>query len=218
MPSGLIVKEILAIGSSAIIKQGSGSVTLFCINNILLVFTSTAMAVYGAFYRLYVFFITPVWALNNVLIPLTAYNWGMKKLQRILKFFKLSILYGLGVTLAGVAVICVWPEQFLALFNVSDEMKRIGITAFPILCMYLPFQGCSALMIAALQGIGEGKTALVAGICERLLFPLATAYLLAMTGALTAVWWSFTIAEFIGLLVCSLLIRQVYLKKIKALM
>jgi putative MATE family efflux protein len=213
----LIVKQIWTIGSSAIVKQASGSITLLCVNNILLTFTSTATAVFGAFYRLYVFFITPVWALTNTLVPLTAYNLGMKKQHRILQFFKLSIVYCLGITLLGVAVMSIWPERFLALFNASGEMKRIGMLALPILCVYLPFQGCSAVLISALQGIGAGKTALVAGICERLVFPLAAAYLLAMTGALEMVWWSFTIAEFFGLIVCSLLARRVYMTKIKAI-
>jgi putative MATE family efflux protein len=216
-PNGAIIKQILTIGSSSIIKQGSGSITLFCVNNILLSYTSTATAVYGAFFRLYVFFITPVWALGNILLPLTAYNLGMKERQRMLNFLKLSIFYGLAVTLLGVAVICIWPKHFLALFNASDEMKRIGILALPILSVLMPFQGCSTLIIAALQGVGAGKTALAAGICERLLFPLIFAYLLAMTGALWAIWWSFTLAEIIGLLVCSLLMRQVYVAKIRIL-
>jgi putative MATE family efflux protein len=214
---GSIIKRIWTIGSSAIVKQASGSITIFFINNILLAFASTAAAVYGAFYRLYVFFITPVWALTNVLIPLTAYNFGMKKKQRISKFFKLSLFYSLSVTLPGVAAICLWPEHFLALFNASSEMRRIGMPAFPILCAYLPFQGCSTVIISALQGLGLGKTALAAGICERLILPLAAAYLFAMAGTLQAVWWSFFAAEFIGLLICSLLMKQVYMTKIKTL-
>jgi putative MATE family efflux protein len=214
-PRKLIIKQIWIIGSSAIVKQASGSITLFCVNNIFLAFTPTATAVYGAFYRLYVFFITPVWALTNTLIPLAAYNLGMKKQHRILNFFKLSILYCLGITLPGVAVISIWPQQFLALFNATGEMKRIGMIAFPILCVFLPFQGCSTVIISALQGLGAGKTALVAGIGERLLFPLITAYLLALTEVLEMIWWSFAVAEFIGLIVCSLLMRQVYRAKIK---
>jgi putative MATE family efflux protein len=217
-PHGSIIKQIWTIGSSAIIKQGSSSITLFCVNNILLAFTSTATAVYGAFYRLNVFFITPTWALTNVLIPLIAYNFGMKKKQRILQFFKLSIFYSLAITLTGIAVICIWAEQFLALFNASDDMRRMGTIAFPILCVFLPFQGCSTVSISAMQGLGSGKTALAAGICERLLFPLAAAYLLAMTGVLEIIWWSFAIGELAGLVVCFLLIRRVYMMKIRTLM
>jgi putative MATE family efflux protein len=214
---GLVVKQIWEIGSSALIKQGSGSILLFCVNNILLGFTSTATAVYGVFYRFYVFFITPVWALTNVLVPLTAYNLGMKKRQRIWRFFKTSILYTLFITLIGVVAILFFTEQFLSLFNATGEMKTIGMIALPILCFYIPFQGCSAIMIAVLQGLGEGKKAMVAGMCERLLFPLAVMYLLAMTGLLDVVWWSFTIAEVLGLLVCLLLMRQVYVKKVQTL-
>jgi Na+-driven multidrug efflux pump len=119
----------------------------------------------------------------------------MKKRQRILQFFKLSVFYGLAVTLTGIAVICIWTQQFLALFNAPDEMRRIGMIAFPILCVFLPFQGLSTVIISALQRLGSGETALIAGICERLLLPLAAAYLLATTGVLESIWWFFTIAE-----------------------
>jgi Na+-driven multidrug efflux pump len=68
-------------------------------------------------------------------------------------------------------------------------------------------------MIAVLQGLGEGKRAMAAGMCERLLLPLAVMYLLAMAGSLDVVWWSFTIAEALGLLVCLWLTRQAYVKK-----
>jgi putative MATE family efflux protein len=212
-----VVKAIWGIGSSALIKQGSGSVLLFCVNNVLLGFTATATAVYGVFYRLYVFFITPVWALTSVLIPLTAYNFGMKKRQRVWRLFKLSMAYTLAITATGVVLLCFFPGQFLALFNAAGEMKAIGMIALPILCVYIPLQACSAIMIAALQGLGEGKGAIVSGICERLLFPLVVMHLLAMTGTLDVVWWSFAAAESLGLLVCSLLTRRVYVKKLKIL-
>jgi Na+-driven multidrug efflux pump len=96
-------------------------------------------------------------------------------------------------------------------------MKAIGMTALPLLCFYIPFQGCSAIMIAVLQGLGEGKRAMAAGLCERLLFPLAVMYLFALTGSLDAVWRSFTIAEVLGLLICLLLTRQAYTKKVQTL-
>jgi putative MATE family efflux protein len=212
-----VVRQIWAIGSSALIKQGSGSILLFFINNVLLGFTSTATAVYGVFYRFYVFFITPVWALTNVLIPLTAYNFGMQKRQRIWRFFKMSISYTLVIILIGVVLMRIFSAQFLALFKAAGDMKTLGATALPILCVYIPFQSCSAIMIAFLQGLGEGKKAMVAGMCERLLFPLAVMYLFSMTGELDVVWWSFTFAEILGLLLCSLLTWQAYGKKVKTL-
>jgi putative MATE family efflux protein len=216
-PQGGIMKRILTVGSSAVVKQGSGAVTLVCVNNILLGFTSSATAVYGAFNRLYVLFVTPVWAITNVLIVLVAYNLGARSRGRIIKLFKLSLCYGLGVTLPGVLLIGLLPGRLLALFGAQGDMMIIGIAALPILCIFLPFQGCSTIIIATLQGLGEGTIALIAGVCERLLLPLAAAYLFAMTNVLDMVWWSFTAAEVLGLLACGLLLWRVYQKTLRVL-
>lgn len=121
------------------------------------------------------------------------------------------------ITLTGVVAIFLFPEQFLSFSNATGAMKAIGMIALPILCAYIPLQGCLAIMIAVLQGLGEGKRAMLAGLCERLLFPLACMYLLAMSGALDVVWWSFAAAETLGLVLCSLLMRQAYVKKVQAL-
>jgi putative MATE family efflux protein len=211
------IKRILTVGSSAIIKQGSGAVTIVCLNSILLGFTSSATAVYGAFHRLYVLFLTPVWAFANVLIVLVAYNLGTVNKERVIKFSRLSLYYGLGLTALGTLLIGVFPGRFLALFGAKGDMMLIGVAALPILCIFLPFQGCSTIIIAVLQGLGEGKAALIAGLCERLLFPLAAAFLFAMTKVLAMVWWSFTAGEVLGLLTCVLLLWNVYKKKLRAL-
>jgi Na+-driven multidrug efflux pump len=158
----LIFGRILSIGVSSIAKQGVGAITLFFINGILLGFTVSATAVYGAYNALLVFLMTPVWALTNVLVPLIGFNYGAKKRLRIIKLFKLCMLYAFAVTALGGLALAFFPRQFLSLFNTTDNMYAIGAAAFIDLGVALPLRGMVTVFLAAMQGLGEGGKILIA--------------------------------------------------------
>ena len=56
-----------------------GSVMTFCMNLILGAFTTTAVAVFGVYFKLQSFFFMPVFGMNNALVPILAYNYGARK-------------------------------------------------------------------------------------------------------------------------------------------
>lgn len=49
---------------------GIGSLTNYLMNRILMAFTSTAVALYGAYFKLQSFFFMPVFGLNNGIVPI----------------------------------------------------------------------------------------------------------------------------------------------------
>ena len=200
-PDGKTLLRICGVGASAALKQGAAAVVLMLVNSLLYRFTETATAVYGAFNRLYVFFMTPSWAIEDVLVILAAYNLGIGSRKRVLRFFRLSLFSVLGITVAGAILLAVVPAPFLRIFGAEEAMLSLGKTAFPILACFLPFQGASSTISAMLQGLGDGKSALSAGLIERFALPLLLVYLLSLTGNLTLVWWAFPFAEILGLAV-----------------
>lgn len=205
---------ICGIGASAAVKQSAASVVLMIVNAMLFDFSSTATAVYGAFNRLYVFFLTPSWAIQDVLVILAAYNLGMGNKRRYTKIFRLALTWGVAITLTGCLLIVVLPEFFLSIFGAKEAMLSLGKTAFPILACYLPFQTIASTISAMLQGLGQGKVALYAGLIERFVLPLLFVYVLAMSGSLTLVWWAFTFAELIGMLISAVMLKYVYAKRL----
>ncbi len=76
-PSGAVhIKAIYRVGVPSIIMQSIGSVTTFGMNKILLVFFTTAAALYGVYFKLQSFIFMPVFGMNNGMIPIVAYNYG----------------------------------------------------------------------------------------------------------------------------------------------
>ena len=75
-PDGHIIGQIYAVGIPSIIMQAIGSVMTYGMNRILMVFTSTAAAVFGVYFKLQSFIFMPVFGLNNGMVPIIAYNYG----------------------------------------------------------------------------------------------------------------------------------------------
>ena len=211
------LKRICGVGSSAALKQGAAAVVLMLVNSLLFRFSETATAVYGAFNRLYVFFMTPSWAIEDVLVVLAAYNLGIRSRKRLLRLFRLSLFSALGITVLGCGLIFLIPAPLLKIFGAEEAMLELGTEALPILACFLPFQTVSSTVSAMLQGLGEGRDALIAGLTERFVLPITLVFLFSLTGNLTLVWWSFTMAEALGLVISALFMKKAFRKKVSVL-
>ena len=89
-PHGATIRRILSIGIPSVVMQSIGSVMTFLMNQILIAFSATAVAVFGVYFKLQSFFFMPLFGLNNATISIIAYNYGARKPQRITKTLKIS--------------------------------------------------------------------------------------------------------------------------------
>ena len=128
-PNLRTIKEIYAVGIPSIIMASIGSVMTFGLNKILLVFSSTATAVFGVYFKLQSFIFMPVFGINNGMVPIIAYNYGARNKDRLMKTVKISIMYGISIMLIGLVIFQVFPKELLSLFNASDKMISIGVPA-----------------------------------------------------------------------------------------
>ena len=69
-PSGKLMGEITAISIPSIIMSCISSLTCFVMNLILITFSSTAVAVFGVYFKLQSFVFMPVFGLNNGMVPI----------------------------------------------------------------------------------------------------------------------------------------------------
>ena len=73
-PNPAVAREIYRIGLPSIIMQSISSVMTFGINKIIIGFTDTATAVFGAYFKLRSFVFMPLFGLNNGMVPIISYN------------------------------------------------------------------------------------------------------------------------------------------------
>ena len=102
-PNRSIIAVIYEVGVPSIIMQSIGSVMVFGMNKILLMFSSTATAVFGVYFKLQSFVFMPVFGLNNGMIPIIAYNYGARNKKRILSTIRLSTGIAIAIMMVGLA-------------------------------------------------------------------------------------------------------------------
>ena len=194
-PNGKVVKQIYMIGIPSIIMQAIGSVMTYGMNRILITFTDTATAVFGVYFKLQSFVFMPVFGLNNGMVPIIAYNYGAGNKERVVKTFKLSVCYAVAIMAAGVVIMQCIPDRLLLLFEASETMLDIGVPALRIMSTCFVVAAFCIVTGSVFQALGYAWYSMINSICRQLVVLLPAAYLLALTGKLKNVWWSFPIAE-----------------------
>ena len=198
-----IIGTIYAVGIPTIIMQSIGSVMTYCMNRILIEFSSTATAVFGVYFKLQSFFFMPVFGLNNGITPIIAYNYGAGQRKRMLKTIKLSMLVAFCLTFIGFLCFEGIPQILLSLFNASDEMLTIGVPALRIIGIHYLIAWFCIVSGTVFQALGKAFFSMIVSIMRQLFVLIPAAYILAKLGGLHVVWWSFPIAEVISLMVSS---------------
>ena len=199
-PSVAIIKQIYAVGIPSIIMQAIGSVMVFCMNQILIAFSTTATAVFGVYFKLQSFIFMPIFGMNNGMVPIVAYNYGAQKKDRLVKTVKLSMMYAVGIMSIGTLIFQLIPDKLFLLFEASDHMLAMGIPALRIISIHFPLAGICIIGGSMFQALGNAVYSMITSICRQLLVLLPVAWLLARLGNVDYVWWSFPVAEIVSLI------------------
>ena len=214
-PNAHSIKNIYAVGFPSIVVQAIGSVMTFGMNKILVQFTSTAATVFGVYFKLNSFIFMPVFGLNNGMVPIIAYNYGARNKKRITSTIKLSVAVALIFMFVGILLFWLLPGQLLGIFDASPQMLEIGIPALRIISLSFLFAGFCIVIGSVFQALGNGVYSLIVSVARQLCVLLPAAWLLSHFLGLSAIWWSFPIAEIASLAISALLLKRIYRLKIK---
>lgn len=200
-PDFKIIGTIYAVGIPSIIMQSIGSVMTYCMNRILIEFSSTATAVFGVYFKLQSFFFMPVFGLNNRITPIIAYNYGARQRKRMVKTIKVSLVMAFCLTFIGFVLFESIPQALLGLFNASNDMLKIGVPALRTIGVHYLIAWFCIIVGTVFQALGKAVFSMVVSIMRQLVVLVPAAYLLAKFGGLHMVWWSFPIAEVMSFIV-----------------
>ncbi len=211
-PDSYYIKMIRSVGIPAGITMFISSIMSFGINKILLGFSTTAAAVFGAYFKLYTFVSMAAFGLNNALISIVAYNLGTGKHDRIKKAIRLSGIYSALIGLLGLVLLQLFPEQIMQAFNASDTMTAMGVTALRITSLSFIFACVSIMICYALQGLSIGTPSMIISALRQVIILLPVAYFLGKVFQVNGVWAAFPLTEIIVAVIAGVYLRGVVKK------
>lgn len=189
-PEKETIGKIYYVGVPSILMVSIGSVMTYLMNQILMGFSSTATAVFGAYFKLQSFFFMPVFGIKEALV--------------------FAVKVALFVMVIGTLVMQLAPRPLLQLFHASAHMMSLGIPALRIISLHFPVAAASIVLAAAFQAFSRSFYALVVSVARQLGVLIPVAYLLSLTGDVNKIWFSFVIAESLSLLLSLFFFQKVY--------
>ena len=176
-----ILKEILTIGMSAMLQQVLISIGFIVIQILVNSFGTDCIAAFILASRIDAFAELPSINLGQALITFVAQNYGAKKMDRIIKGGKESLILGIIFSIITSIIIFIFPTFFISIFNKNPEIIFIGnqylrtVSAFYIVfCLMQILNGL-------LLGYGKSFVPLIASITSFCMFQIPMAILLSKT-------------------------------------
>lgn len=203
-----IIWEIYQNGVPTILMQSVGSVMVFLLNRILLSFTPTATAVFGAYFKLQSFVFMPLFGLNGGLIPIIAYNFGAKRRDRMVEAMKYAMIFAVSVMAVGFVLAQTIPIPLLRLFDASDNMMAMGVPALRIISFSFMLAAVCIVASGMFQAVGVSVNSLIMSLLRQVVALLPIAWLMSKTGNVNAVWLAFPLAEVVGFVTTMILLRR----------
>ena len=215
VPDKEIITAIYRVGIPAIIMQALMSVMTYCINIILVRVSGSVVTAYGIYFKIQQFVFFAAFGLNNAIIPIVAFNYGMRDRARISKAIRCGLLYNAIIMLAGAVLLQVFGKQIIGIFDVSTEVKELSIQAVRIVTLGYIFVGANVIFQGIFQALGEGIKSLVISAIRLIIVVLPLAYFFTtLPNAQNIVWAAFPIAEACGLVVSILFMSRVSKNKL----
>ena len=217
-PNKGVIGEILKVGVPTTVMQSIGSVMTFSMNKILIGFSSTAVAIFGAYFKLQSFVVMPVIGINGGMVPVIAFNYGARQPKRIVEALKIGILSAVVIMCCGTLLFQLAPELLLSMFDASPEMLEMGVSAMRIISVHFPIAAVCIITGSVFQALGDSMYSMYTSIMRQLAVLIPVAWLMSLTGNVNLVWLAFPIAEVVSLICTLFFLRRVFRKRITPMM
>ena len=202
-------KDILRVGLPSMITMGLASLTSFFINQILLVYSTTATAVYGVWMKLQNFCYMPIFGLNNGMVPILSYNYGIGKRDRVKLTMKEAILFSAALMMILLIILELIPGVILTLFSAGEQMRAIGMVCLRLCVISLPFAAVTMLMSTSMQALDHARYSLLINMMRQCVLLIGSfALISALTHNQKMLWLAVPVTEIITFLVALLLYRK----------
>lgn len=125
--------EIFRCGLPSFVMNALGACMVTFTNGFLAVYSTTAVAFFGAYFKAQQMVVMTVNGLIQGCIPIMSFNYGAGNKERL----KQALIYGTGIAMllmgAGELLLSVFPSQILKVFLASGEMLSFGVPALRVM-------------------------------------------------------------------------------------
>ena len=197
-----ISKEIAALGSVTLARQGVISLSVLLVNNLLFgLGGESAVAVYAIISRLLMFSLFPILGITQGFIPIAGFNYGAKNKKRVEEVIRTALLYATGFATLVFLMINILSNSIGSIFTNELSVLEKAPAAIRWVFVATPIVGVQLIGAAYYQAIGKALPALLLSLTRQGFFFIPLVYILPSFLGINGVWLAFPIAELLAAIV-----------------
>lgn len=203
-----IFKDIFVIGFPSFVMNALGACMTYFTNIFLVAYSTTAVAFFGAYFKLQQVVIMTLNGLVQGCIPVMSYNFGAKNEERLNLAFRYGNIIGIILTGISIAVLWLFPSQVLTIFNASPAMLSFGVPALRIMCISYVFASIATMVASLMQSTKRVGFSLLINVLRQLGLLLPFMWILSGIFGMDGIWYAFIAAEVITAAISWILYRK----------
>ncbi len=193
-----IVNETFSVGSSAFVRQSSGSILAGILNHTLAFYGGNmAITIYGLINRLLSFFLMPAFGIGQGFQPIAGFSYGSKRYDRTKRSIFLASITASVITAAGFLVMEIFAAPLISLFTTDRTLISSSIGPLRVMILMFSFVGFMTVVSTLFQAIGKAMPAFILSMARQIIFLIPLVLILPRFMKLPGVWFSFPLASFL---------------------
>jgi putative MATE family efflux protein len=212
-----IVKDIFSIGLSNFLMLITASVVVLIFNLSLKKyggdFAIGAFGIIGSIGNLVVMI---VFGLNQGMQPIAGYNYGARKMSRVLRTYNLTVLAATIVTTAGFVIVQLFPGFIASAFTTDQTLSGLAREGMRLYFVVFPIVGFQVVTSSFFQSIGKAQISILLSLSRQVLFLIPAILIVPHFLLLRGVWLSAPVADFMATIVTFFVLRW-QMKRLKLL-
>ena len=213
-----IILPCIALGTAAFVMQSSESVISVCFNSSLLKYGGDiAVGAMTIMTSVMQFAMLPLQGIAQGAQPITSYNFGAKRADRVKKTFRLLLITCLTYSIALWAAVMIAPQMFVKIFTSDTSLAQF---AAPMLRIYLGGLGLFGIQIACqmtFTSLGKAANSIVVAVVRKFVLLLPLIYIMPsiLADKTQAVYMAEPVADIIAVTFTAILFTFQFKKALK---
>ena len=205
---GKMLGDVFASGLPSFIMNALGSFMVTFVNIFLVAYSDTAVAFFGAYFKVQQLIVMTVNGLIQGCLPIMSFNYGAGKKDRLQQSYRSGRKIATCMMAVGTLLVLVFPNQILALFSASKAMREFGIPAMRIMAIGFIFSGISTMAATYAQATNKLIQSIVIQLLRQAVLLLPVMWVCNLLFHIWGIWIAFPITEIVVMIVSILIVKS----------
>ncbi len=204
-----VVTDINRLGMSSFIMTVMTLIQAIVVFNALSTYGTVAdIAFYGVVYRVFQFFLTPIFGLMRALQPVIGINYGAKRYERSIKAYKIFAVAAMALTIPLWLVTIIAPETILSMMLTETIFTASQLNAFRVYILIVPILSVIFMAMTFFPAVDKGKPAAIIGMARQFVFYIPVMLVVPRFFGVDSIYYTSFIIDVIIVLWTVLMVRK----------